>query len=796
MPLRLSSFPRPSVRFSTSAPAALLLAVLSSGMLIAASSPDLSSAAGVLARTDTEGAMPALCPLRHTDVEAKISGFLARVTVTQEFENPFQEKIEAVYTFPLPPGSAVDEMVIRIGERTVKGVIKRREEARAIYEAARNRGQTSALLDQERPNIFTESVANIPPGEKVKIVIRYVETLRYDDGVYQFSFPMVVGPRYIPGHFETGRSGGGWGPDTDRVRDGSRITPPVTPPGTRAGHDISIAVRLDAGVPIRDVESPTHEIATEYSGPSRALVRLSRKAEIPNKDFLLRYRVAYKEMQEAILTHRSGNDGFFTLVLQPPERVTEEDVTPKELVFVLDTSGSMYGFPMEKARETMMLALNGLYPRDTFNIITFAGDSKILFPEPVPATKANLARARKFLADRWAGGGTEMMKAVRAALRTTGDTGKIRIVCFMTDGYVGNDMEILGEIRKHRNARVFLFGIGSSVNRFLLDKMADEGRGAVEYVGLNDDGTAAARCFHERIRNPLLTDISVDFNGLPVEDVYPKRIPDLFSASPVVLHGRYRAPASGVIRMKGWMSGREVVREIPVSLPKHQSENRALASVWARARVDDLMSQDWNGLQMGTTRRDLKEAITELGLKYGLMTQFTSFVAVEEKIVNEGGAPRRIEVPVEMPDGVNHHSIFGEPDWVAMAAPMSGPPIVFGPPAGHQPAYVTKRASGYVSVVEASASGKLHPKLAALLDRLRNGSLSEADRKLVIEGKVTIEVWLVEATSDVLDALERLGFESTVPPKVAKVRIGRLAWDKLEELAALDAVQHVAVHQP
>ena len=280
-----------------------------------------------------------------------------------------------------------------------------------------------------------------------------------------------------------------------------------------------------------------------------------------------------------MLTHHADKGGFFTLILQPPERVTVEDVTPKELVFVIDSSGSMSGFPMEKAKEVIKLAMDGLYPRDTFNLITFAGDTHMLFPEPVPATTANVRRAQEFLKSRSGGGGTEMMKAIRAALDPSDQQEHMRIVCFMTDGYVGNDMAILGEIQKHRNARIFSFGVGSSVNRFLLDKMAEEGRGEVEYVGSNDDGSAAARRFHERVRNPLLTDISIDWGGLPVADVYPKRIPDLFSAKPVILSGRYTGAARGTVRLRGRMSGREVVRQMSVDFPASEPRRDVLATL-------------------------------------------------------------------------------------------------------------------------------------------------------------------------------------------------------------------------
>src|SRR5882762_2079679 len=631
-----------------------LSALRSSGGLVSAQN---GVTPGALRVIDPNGKPKALCPLKHTDVKAQISGFLSRVVVTQKFENPFKEKIEAVYTFPLPQNAAVDDMTMVVGERTVRGKILRREEAQAVYEAAKTSGQTASLLNQERPNIFTQSVANILPGEQIKITISYVETLKYEDGSYEFVFPMVVGPRYVPGA-PTGAQGNGFAPDTTQVPDASRVTPQPVPEGMRAGHDVSIDVSLDAGVPIDALNSKTHDVTVERPDDRRAMVRLKDLAAIPNQDFILRYDVAGKKIEDALLTHSSDKGGFFTLILQPPDRVTAADVMPKELVFVLDTSGSMSGFPIEKAKETMKLALDNLYPYDTFNLITFSGDEHILFPEPVPATKENLQKAQEFLESRSGGGGTEMMKAVKAALDPSDAQGHVRIVCFMTDGYVGNDMEIISEIQKHANARVFAFGIGSSVNRFLLDNMAKYGRGEVEYVALNDDGSAAARRFHERVRNPLLTDISIDWAGLPVADVYPKQIPDLFGAKPVILNGRYTLASSGVLHLKGMMSGRPFTRDIAIEFPESDKSHDVLATLWARTRVDDLMGQDYGGAQQGNMKPELKETLTQLGLEYRLMTQFTSFVAVEEMIVTDGGQPRRIDVPVEVPEGVSRDAVF------------------------------------------------------------------------------------------------------------------------------------------
>ncbi|MFQ5993272.1 MAG: VIT domain-containing protein, partial [Nitrospiraceae bacterium] len=323
----------------------ILTAVVSAGATPTLAAKDTASpkprpghdiSEGRLISLDDDG-QPLDFPLEHTDVQVEIAGFMSRVHVTQQFENPYPDKIEAVYVFPLPNRAAVDDMTLTVGDRVVRGKIKRREEARAIYEAARAKGHVAGLLDQERPNIFTQSVANIMPGEHVTVKISYVETLKYEDGSYELVFPMVVGPRYIPGQ-PTGKLGGGWAYDTDQVPDASRITPPVTPPGTRAGHDISITVSLDAGLPVERLHSSTHAIKIERSSKSKAVVRLENEEEIPNKDFILAYDVAGRKIEDAVLTYLDGNDGFFALILQPPDRVTAEDVTPKELVFVLDTS--------------------------------------------------------------------------------------------------------------------------------------------------------------------------------------------------------------------------------------------------------------------------------------------------------------------------------------------------------------------------------------------------------------------------------------------------------------------------
>lgn len=807
-------------------------------------SAQTTETSGSLTAVDATGKRKLSCPLKHTEVKAEISGFISRVRVTQQFENPFKEKIEAVYSFPLPQNAAVDDMTMTIGSRTVRGKILPREEAQIVYETAKNNGQVASLLDQERPNIFTQSVANILPGEQVNITISYVETLKYEAGAYEFVFPMVVGPRYIPGSTSMNRrKGNGFAPDTDQVPDASRITPRMIPAGMRSGHDISLDIQLDAGLLVDSVSSKSHLVDISRPDPRSARIKLKDKATIPNKDFILRYDVAGGSIQDALLTHRSDKGGFFTMILQPPDRVAVEDVTPKELVFVLDTSGSMEGFPIEKAKETMNLALNSLYPSDTFNLITFAGDTEILFPAPVPATKANLSKAQRFLRARSGSGGTEMMTAIKAALAPSDDQNHIRIVCFMTDGYVGNDMEIISEVHKHQNARVFAFGIGESVNRFLLDKMAEAGRGEVEYVSLSDDGSAAANRFHQRVRNPLLTDISIDWNGLPVADVYPQRIPDLFSAKPISLAGRFTSAANGTIRLKGKVAGNEFTREIPVSFPETMASHDVLPSLWARRRVDALMDQDYAGLQQEQMRSDLKQTITQLGIEYRLMTQFTSFVAVEEMIVTDGGQPRRVDVPVEVPAGVNQEMVDPQQEMRQMgllargrrARGGGGGGRAFGigrgtgsgglsnrpAPPPNQPASVSVNAvvlNGRSSPAPSPqvetrnedavvAPGKtadelrldqlrlkLHPTVFAVAARLRNKQSTPGldEARFIQDGKAEVQIWLTEKSAEVSAKLKELGFAVVLDQKSSKLVIGRITIDKLEALADLKFVRYVS----
>ncbi len=803
----------------------------------------------------TEGALQAIgddgrplgnCPLKDTDVKADIAGFLARVTVTQEFENPFKDKIEAVYVFPLGATAAVDDMTMKVGDRVIRGLIKPREEARRIYEQAKSAGHVASLLDQERPNIFTQAVANIEPGKSVTITISYVELLKYADGVYNFAFPMVVGPRYIPGA-PTGKKGTGWAPDTGKVPDASKITPPVTPEGTRAGHDISISVTVDAGLEIKKLDSRQHKIVTSWKDQQHAKVRVELASEkvIPNKDFVLEYSTVTDEITDTLLTCVDRRGGFFAMILQPPKKVQPKDIRPRELVFVIDSSGSMRGFPIDTAKAVMRRCVKELRPNDTFNLITFAGHTSRLWEESVPNTEKNRERALEFLKNLQGAGGTEMMKAINAALGGERDPERVRLVCFMTDGYVGNDMAIIDAIQKNvGTTRVFSFGIGSSVNRYLLDNMARAGRGEVEYVYSQDGASAAAGRFYDRINSPVLTDISLDWGALGtaagIEETYPQHIMDLFDAKPVVITGRYTPTDKDqtgtivlrgntgagkferkiTVALRGSQAGTIVVGTFPkitVALPALQQGNSAMPSVWARSKIEHLMNQNLANAQVGKPDPGIKEKIVGLGMNFRLVTQYTSFVAVEEKVVTIGGQPRTVAVPVEMPSGVSYEGVFGEQRErglgsrrsMSLTAPASSvgraPPIMPGwfdkmsgdKVPGHRiQEEEIERIREDTKLSENEKKLKIAElKLAAELQHLetkldKDGNYSKG-RVTVRTGKIDVVVYLTDMSEKTLDALKKMGFAKMLDSPAVKMVLGTIDVSKLIDLAQLDEVRRI-----
>lgn len=607
--------------------------------------------------TEREGE-PVPVPLEHTDIRGQVSAHVATVDVAQRFVNPFDTKIEAVYVFPLPHDAAVRDFLMQVGERTIRGIIREKEEARRVYEAARAQGYVASLLEQERPNVFEQKVANIEPGKSIEIKIRYFHALAWRDGSWELAIPLVVGPRFNPPG-----SRGGIGA-VGRQASGSSGQPTEVSylrPGERSGHDVAIRVDVDAGVAVESFASPTHSIDTERQDEQRFSVSLRDADRIPNRDFVLRYRVAGAEPKPGLLVHR-GEDGagYFTLMLVPPVDLDSLPRRPVEMVFVLDASGSMSGWPIEIAKRTIRSALERLTPEDTFQILRFSDRASTMGRRPVPATEENVRRGVEHLNSLRSQGGTMMVEGVRAALGFPADPERVRVVSFFTDGYIGNEAEILGEVdRLLGRSRIFSFGVGKSVNRYLLAGMARIGRGAVAWVGAGDAPEAAVESFYRRCRHPLLTDVRIDWGSLPVRDVFPARLPDVLAGRPLLVAGRCDGDAleagRKVVRIVGRGPEGEQSIEVEIDLGAAAS-HPGLASLWARRQIEELSDQE---LRLGGSG-ELADEIRRLALEHGIASRYTSFVAVDSLSRTAGGYGVTVPVPVPVPDGVRYETTVTE----------------------------------------------------------------------------------------------------------------------------------------
>ncbi|MFB2882301.1 VIT domain-containing protein [Floridanema aerugineum] len=610
-------------------------------------------------------------PLKHTEVQAKIAGNISRVEVTQTFENPFTTTLEAVYIFPLPDEAAVDDMLIRIGDRTIKGSIKKRQEAQQIYEQAKQEGRTAGLLEQERDNIFTQSLANIKPGEQIDVIIRYSDSLKFEAGNYEFVFPMVVGPRYIPGTtIEDNTIGSGSAPapmmqnqDTDLVPDASRLNAPILPPGTRSRHDINVVVEIDAGVEIRNVYSPSHQIQITQSNQIVG-VNLAGGDTIPNKDLILRYQVAGDDTQTTVLTQSDERGGHFAVYLIPAIEYKPNQIVPKDVVFLIDTSGSQSGAPLMQCQELMRRFINGLNPDDTFSIIDFANTTQQLSPVPLANTAQNRSLAINYINRLNASGGTELLHGIRAVLNfPVTDPGRLRTIVLLTDGYIGNENQILAEVQQNLKLgnRLHSFGAGSSVNRFLLNRIAEIGRGISRIIRHDEPVNEVVENFFHQINNPVLGNINWQWEGegeSPI--IYPQTPPDLFAQQPLVLFGRKLDKLAGKLQINGIVAG-GIRYQQTFNLNFDDVGNPAIAQLWGRSRIKDLTNQ----MVSGDTKKGV-EAVTDTALSYQLLSQYTAFVAVSDDVrVDATESSVSVQVPVEMPEGVNYQGVFSN---VAYAA--------------------------------------------------------------------------------------------------------------------------------
>ena len=572
--------------------------------------------------------------LTRTDARVVVTGPVAHTVLRQDWRNPNRGPIEATYIFPLPENAAVTALRLTIGSRTIEAEMRRREEARAIYEQARAEGKVAALLDQERPNVFAQRVANIMPGERIEVAIEFDQEIRCDDGDCAYVLPTVVGPRFVPA----------------RTTDPGRIDPPVARPGGDTGHRLTFDLDLDAAMPYHDLRTPGLRMDIETSRSGRARLRLGGGEGIRlDRDVQVRWRLGGRDPEFGVLAWRDGEQpGTFTMSLQPPIPAEAESAAePRELTFILDCSGSMSGLPIEAAKNVVRLALKAARPSDTLQILRFSDQASGLWSSPVPATSSNVRRALEYLDTLRGEGGTQMLSGIRAALEPPADPERLRMVALLTDGYIGNEVEILGEVRRLiGQGRLFSFGVGSSVNRYLLENVAQEGRGAAAFIGPRESPEAFVNRFVARIATPVFTDLRLSWEGIEVDDLEPPRVPDLFAGQPLVIHGRYRTPGAGTLVLEGRLRGRREVLRRTVALPTRAADHEALGRLWARARIDRLTRESY-----GQPDRAVVAAVTDLGLRFRLMTPWTSLVAVDQWVSNRGAAAQSVDVPIEMPDG-------------------------------------------------------------------------------------------------------------------------------------------------
>ncbi|HKD79833.1 MAG TPA: marine proteobacterial sortase target protein [Candidatus Angelobacter sp.] len=600
-------------------------------------------------------------PLLHTDAALDVRGLVASATVTQQYVNSSTEPIEAVYIFPLPHDAAVYDMEIHVGNRVIHSVVKERAEAKKVYETAKSEGKRAALLEQERPNIFTASVANIMPGDKVDVCMRYVEPLTWEDGKVRLVFPMVVGPRYIPGTQSMGHSGTGWSLDTERVPDASRITPPVANPETRAGHDISVSVDLDTGSDAAIIHSVSHAIEVSRLPDGRQHVELSGGATIPNKDFVLEVQRGESTRPRTALflspDQRSGETHFLLAAYPPTVRPTQR--VPVEMLYMIDVSGSMEGTSIQQARGALLQALGQLQPGDRFGILAFSSDYHEFSAEPLAATDDNLAAARRYVNNLQAGGGTEMLPALEHLMQKPQLPGYLRHIVLLTDGDLGNEEEIFAALRSRLgDARLYTVAIGSEPNTFLATKMAQFGRGTFTHIAdINEVQQQMSRLF-ENIESPVLTDVKLSFEGVQVEDVFPSRPPDLFMRQPLLIYGHITAGRKGKIHLTAHAGSQPYETTIGFDTSK-AAFHPGITTLWARQRVEEMMDQWRQSDEKG--KADIRAGVIAHAIRYHLVTRFTSLVAVEEVVVNATGQSTTTTVPTELPSGWQMEKVFGAP---------------------------------------------------------------------------------------------------------------------------------------
>jgi Ca-activated chloride channel family protein len=573
-------------------------------------------------------------PLKETRVDVQIAGVIADVVVTQVYSNEGSRPLSARYVFPASTRAAVHGMTMQVGNQRIRAKIREKQAAKKEFEAAREAGKSAALLEQQRPNVFTMNVANVMPRDEIRVELHYSELLVPTDGTYELVYPAVVGPRYSTAA----------GEEADRWVKSPYLHANEAPASTFA-----IETRVAAGMPIDELLCPSHQTRVDWENGDTARVRLDpRETNGGDRDYILRYRLQGKEVQTGLLLYTGQDENFFLLMVQPPRRVEPRQIPPREYIFVLDVSGSMNGFPLDTAKTLMRELIGGLRPSDSFDIILFAGGSRLLAPRSLPATAGNVEKAIAEIEREQGGGGTELGAALDQAMALPETKGVSRSTIVVTDGFIDADAAVFEQIRTRLNrSNLFAFGIGSSVNRHLIEGMAHAGQGEPFVVTEPAEAKAVAKSFQDYVRSPVLTHVAVDTTDFDTYDVEPLSIPDLFAERPLVVFGKWRGKPSGTIRVTGTSGEGRYEKVFDVAETKPAAENQALRFLWARSRVARLA--DYGADDSDDTRN----AVTALGLKYELLTAYTSFVAVREQVRNPDGAAPAVEQPLPIPQGVS-----------------------------------------------------------------------------------------------------------------------------------------------
>ena len=609
---------------------------------------------GTLFWRSAEQSTPVPAPTLETEVNIVVTGIVARASVRQSFTNPSQAWAEGIYVFPLPEDAAVDRLRMKIGDRLVEGVIQERAAAKAQYEQAKQEGRRAGLVEQERPNIFTTSVANIAPGAAISIEIEYQQTVRYDSGQYRLRFPMVVGPRYIPGSPGAGPSSGrGWSPDTDRVADASRITPPVEHPSRGPLNPVSLTVSLDPGVPLARLTASYHAVQTTPLADGRFRVELARGPVPADRDFELVWQPSTEAAPIATLfTERKGTDAFAILMVTPPASgAPDAPRLPREVIFVLDNSGSMHGASIEQAKAALKLALDRLQPGDTFNVIRFNHTTDAVFSTAQAATAANLATATRYVGRIKADGGTEMLPAMRQALDGGEHPGRLRQVIFLTDGAVGNEAELFAAIHDRLgDSRLFTIGIGSAPNSHFMREAARLGRGTFTYIGSINEVREKMVALFAKLESPALTDVEIE--PVASAEIVPERIPDVYLGEPITVALRAPALPTQVV-----LRGRLGVQVWERALELHPAgEGAGLSSHWASAKIATLLDRR----RTGTAEDEIRRSVLDLALTFHLVSPYTSLVAVDVTPVRPGDQSLESHaLETNLPDGWDYTAVFG-----------------------------------------------------------------------------------------------------------------------------------------